>query len=126
MRTKTLTCVCMAEASMRFASSAVPRTTTALLPEMNGHEEQCLRPGSFVSKRHYPRGSQLVRGFILGQLYERGHTLTTARICKLGASRATARRDMKAIAGLVPVTPSKPLQGMRYYIAQRARKETTR
>lgn len=73
-------------------------------------------------KRRNPRSSQLVRGFILGQLHERGHTLTTARIRRLGASHATAKRDMRAIAALVPVTPSKPLQGMRVHVQQQAKK----
>ena len=55
-----------------------------------------------MSKRRNPRASQLTRGFILGQLYEKGHTMNTARIRKLGVSKATAKRDMKAIRALLP------------------------
>lgn len=73
-----------------------------------------------MAKRRNPKGSQLVRGFILGQLYERGHKLTTARIRGLGASRATAKRDMTALALLVKVTPSKPLAGLKHHLPKMA------
>lgn len=66
------------------------------------------------------RGSQLVRGFILGQLYASGHILTTARIRReLKASRATAKRDMAAISELVAVTPSKPVIGLKNHIQRK-------
>jgi hypothetical protein len=59
-------------------------------------------------KRANPRGSQLVRGFWLGMLYAQGVALTTDRIRReMGASRATAKRDLAQIAELVNVTPSK-------------------
>lgn len=59
-------------------------------------------------KRRNPRASQFVRGFRLGLFYAGGRVLTTRGIRReLGVSRATAKRDMKAIAKLVKVTPSK-------------------
>jgi hypothetical protein len=71
-------------------------------------------------KRANPRGCQFVRGFLLGMLYERGHTITTARIRReLRASRATAKRDMKHIRTLVPALPRKPLASARGHAAQR-------
>lgn len=76
-----------------------------------------------MAKRGNPRCSQLVRGFLLGALYERGHTLTTARIRRdLRVSRATAKRDLDAIAAVVKVTPSKPIQGLREHQQRQARK----
>lgn len=72
-------------------------------------------------KRANPRGCQLVRGFLMGLAYQAGHKLTTARIRKLGASRATAKRDMKLLRKLVPVLPSKPLLGMRHHVAQQTK-----
>jgi hypothetical protein len=74
-----------------------------------------------MAKRSNPRGSQLVRGFLMGLAYGSGHKLTTARIRKLGASRATAKRDMAKIRKLVPVLPSKPLLGMVYHVAQQTK-----
>jgi hypothetical protein len=74
-----------------------------------------------VAKRHFPRSTQLVRGFLLGLAYQSGHSLTTARIRKMGASKATAKRDMKAIRKLVPVLPSKPRLWMLYHVAQRTK-----
>lgn len=71
-----------------------------------------------MAKRANPRASQLVRGFILGQLYEKGFRLTTARIRGLGASKATAKRDMKAIRKLVPVRSSKPVIGLKRHLPQ--------
>ena len=66
------------------------------------------------------RGSQLVRGFILGQLYASGHVLTTAKIRReLKASRATAKRDMAAIAELVAVTPSNSVMGLKNHIQRK-------
>lgn len=66
------------------------------------------------------RGSQLVRGFILGMRYAKGHVLSTAIIRReLKASKATAKRDMKAIAKLVPTIGSQPVSGMRNHIARR-------
>jgi hypothetical protein len=69
--------------------------------------------------RKNKRASPIVRGFILGQLYERGHAITTKRIRKLGMSRATAKRDMRRIASVVPVTLSKPVRGLRSHVARR-------
>lgn len=64
-------------------------------------------------KRTNPRGSRLVRGFLLGMLYERGHTISTARIRReLRVSRATAKRDMQQIRGMVPVLPRKASSGL--------------
>jgi hypothetical protein len=74
-----------------------------------------------MAKRANPRACQLVRGFLMGLAYGSGHRLTTARIRKLGASRATAKRDMKAIRKLVPVLPSKPILGMIYHVAQQTK-----
>lgn len=74
-----------------------------------------------MAKRGNPRACQLSRGFLLGQLHAKGHTLTTARIRKLGVSKATAKRDMRAIRKLVPAVSSKPVIGMRNYVAQRTK-----
>ena len=71
-----------------------------------------------MAKRANPRASQLVRGFILGQLYEKGHRLTTARIRGLGASKATAKRDMAQLRQLIQVRSSKPVAGLKQHIAQ--------
>lgn len=71
-----------------------------------------------MAKRANPRSCQLVRGFILGQLYEKGHRITAARIRGLGVSRATAKRDLKAIRQLVPVRASKPVAGMKRHLPQ--------
>jgi Fic family protein len=72
-----------------------------------------------VAKRA-ARGSQLVRGFLLGMMHAKGHVLTTARIRnELKASKATAKRDMQQIARLVTVTPSKPIAGLRNHIPRR-------
>lgn len=76
-----------------------------------------------MAKRRNVRGSQLVRGFVLGQLYELGQAITTARIRKLGLSRATAKRDMKALRTVIAVTPSKPFACARHHIQQRAVKK---
>ena len=66
-------------------------------------------------------GNQFVRGFLLGMMHAKGHVLTTARIRReLKASRATAKRDMRAIAGLVKVTPSQPVRGMAVHVARRS------
>lgn len=71
-------------------------------------------------KRANPRGCQLVRGFLLGMLYEQGKVITTARIRReLRVSRATAKRDMVWIRKLVPVLPSKPFIGCMMYQPQR-------
>jgi len=74
-----------------------------------------------MAKRCNPRATQLVRGFLLGLAHGSGHVLTTARIRKMGASKATAKRDMKAIRKLVPVLPSKPVLGLLYHVAQRTK-----
>jgi hypothetical protein len=69
---------------------------------------------------------QLVRGFLLGMLYEQGKVLTTARIRReLRVSRATAKRDMGWIRKLVPVLSSKPLIGLRRHLPQRTHKRPT-
>lgn len=71
-----------------------------------------------------PMATPLVRGFLLGKLYEQGFVLTTARIRKeMRVSKATAKRDMKKIAGLVAVTPSQPVQGMIGHMPRKARKQ---
>lgn len=73
-----------------------------------------------MAKRRNPRACQLVRGFLLGLAYEQGHTITTERIRKdMGASRATAKRDMKEIAKLVLVTPSKPVASLKAHFSRR-------
>lgn len=77
-----------------------------------------------MAKRRNLRGCQLARGFLLGLAYQSGHRLTTARIRKMGASRATAKRDMKVIRKLVPVLPAKPILGMLYHVAQRTKNGT--
>lgn len=70
-------------------------------------------------KRRNPRASQIVRGFRLGVLYAHGEVLTTARIRSLlRVSRATAKRDMSAIAKLVKVTPSKVKGSQREHFAR--------
>lgn len=74
-----------------------------------------------MAKRANPRGCQLVRGFLAGLAYGNGHNLTTARIRKLGASKATAKRDMAKIRKLVPCLSSKPLLGILYHVAQRTK-----
>ena len=59
-------------------------------------------------KRLNPKAPQIVRGFRLGLLYAQGEVLTSSRIRRLlRVSRATAKRDMRAVATLVKVTPSK-------------------
>lgn len=62
-----------------------------------------------------------MRGFILGMLHAKGHVLTTARIRReLKASKATAKRDMRAISELVEVTPSQPVRGMIVHVPRRS------
>lgn len=76
-----------------------------------------------MSARRNPRSSQLVRGFLMGMLCAKGHILTSARIrSELRVSRATAKRDMRAIAGVVPVSESKPLTGMLNSAPRRTRR----
>lgn len=66
-----------------------------------------------------PKATPLVRGFLLGMLYEKGHTLTTARIRReMKVSKATAKRDMTKIAGLVPVVLARSA-GQRGKLARR-------
>lgn len=65
-------------------------------------------------------GSAFARAFVLGMLYESGQTITTARIRKeFGVAKATAKRDMKVIRSLVPVTPHRSFTGQ---LPQRALK----
>lgn len=72
-----------------------------------------------MAKRRNPRGSQFARGFLLGMLYAQGKVLTTERIRReLRASRATAKRDMRVIASLVKVTPSKALGSQKVHFAR--------
>lgn len=72
-------------------------------------------------KRRNPRASQLARGFRLGLFYARGRVLTTRSIRReLGVSRATAKRDMKAIAKLVKVPPSKATASQKEHFARMA------
>lgn len=72
-------------------------------------------------KRRNPRASQLARGFRLGLFYALGRVVTTRSIRReLGVSRATAKRDMKAIAKLVKVTPSKVTESQREHLARMA------
>jgi hypothetical protein len=67
-------------------------------------------------KRRNPRASQFVRGFRLGLMYAAGTPLTSASIRRrLLVSRATAKRDMKAIAKVVKVTPSKVTSKQRMH-----------
>lgn len=74
-------------------------------------------------KRGNLKASQLVRGFLLGSLYERGHLLTTSKIRReMRVSKATAKRDMVALANLIPVTSSKPVTSMKGNIPRRALK----
>lgn len=71
-------------------------------------------------KRRNPRACQLVRGFLLGMAYAKGQVLTSARIRRdLRVSKATAKRDMRALAGVVDVSPSKPVQGLKVHIGRR-------
>jgi len=72
-------------------------------------------------KRAAPRSSQFVRGFRLATLYAQGVVITTASIRKLlGVSRATAKRDMRAMASLVKVTPSKAMKRQREHFPRMA------
>lgn len=65
-----------------------------------------------MAKRANPRGSQFVRGFLLGLLYSQGKMLTTKRIRReFRVSKATAKRDMAQVRTLVVVRPSKPFPG---------------
>lgn len=74
-----------------------------------------------MAKRANPRGSQFVRGFLLGMLYAQGKVITTERIRReLRASVATAKRDMALIASLVKVTPSKALTCQKEHFARLA------
>lgn len=74
-----------------------------------------------MAKRRNPKGSQFARGFLLGMLYAQGKVLTTERIRReLRASRATAKRDMKVIASLVNVTPSKALTCQKQHFPRMA------
>lgn len=75
-------------------------------------------------KRDNKKATQLIRGFLLGSLYERGHVLTTAKIRReMRVSKATAKRDIAALADLIPVTPSKPVMGLKVHIQRRAIKD---
>jgi len=70
-------------------------------------------------KRASPRGSQLVRGFWLGMLYAEGVPLTTERIRHdFGVSKATAKRDMRQIADVTRVTPSKVKANQREHFTR--------
>lgn len=74
-------------------------------------------------KRRNPVASQLVRGFLIGAMYERGHTITTERLRReLRVSKATAKRDFKALRAVAPVRGSKPVEGLRCHIPQVLRK----
>ena len=73
-----------------------------------------------MATRANAKACPLARGFLLGMLYAGGKVLTSDRIRReLGVSRATSKRDMSKIAGLVPVTPSKPIRGLKAHATRR-------
>ena len=72
-------------------------------------------------KRANPRASQLIRGFLIGSLYEKGHLITTAKIRReMRVSSATAKRDMSALAEIISVTSAKPIIGLKRCVQRRA------
>ena len=74
-----------------------------------------------MAKRRNPKACQFARGFLLGLTYAKGHVLTTARIRNMGVSKATAKRDMKVIRGLVPMLLTDPPLGKLPHAAQRTK-----
>jgi hypothetical protein len=74
-------------------------------------------------KKMNPNATSLVRGFLLGSLYEKGHVITTQRIRReMMVSPATAKRDMAQLAKLVSVTPSKPITNLKNHMPRKALK----